>query len=97
MALLQAERNDKSNFQDRILEQVKQSIEAHAFSNGHLKHDFVFNLFQRHQTNVNETLKQNNESLNAKNDNLLTFLSGQNNSASLTNNQNNERTQSSGT
>ena len=96
MALLQAERNDKLNFKDRILEQVKQSIEAHAFSNGHLTHDFVLNLFQRHQVNVNETLKQKNESLNAKIDNLLPVLRGQNNGASLTNNQNNERTQSSG-
>ena len=95
MDLLQAKRNDKLNFQDRILEQVKQSIEAHAFSNGHLTHDFVLNLFQRHQANVNKTLKQQNESLNAKIDNLLLVLRGQNNGASLTNNQNNERTQSS--
>ena len=93
MALLQAETNDKLNFKDRILEQVKQSIDTHAFSNGHLTHDFVLNLFQRHQANVNETLKQNNESLNAKNDNLLLILRGQNNGASLTNNQTNERTQ----
>ena len=34
MDLLQAERNDKLNFQDRILEQVKQSIEAHALVTG---------------------------------------------------------------
>ena len=57
MDLLQAERNDKLNFQNRILEQVKQSIEAHAFSNGHLTHAFALNLFQRHQSNANETLK----------------------------------------
>ena len=78
MALLQAERNDKLNFQDRILEKDKQSIEAHAFSNGHLTHDFVLNLFQRHQSNVNETLKHQNESLNAKIDNLLLVLRGKN-------------------
>ena len=96
MALLQAERNYKLNFQDRILEQVKQSIEAHAFSNGNLTHDFVLNLFQRHRANVNETLKQQNESLNAKIDNLLLVLRGQKNGASLTNNKNNERSQSSG-
>ena len=34
MDLLQAEINDKLNFQDRILEQVKQSIEALIFDEG---------------------------------------------------------------
>ena len=95
MALLQAKRSYKLNFQDRILEQVKQSIEAHAFSNGYLTHNFVLDLFQRYQENVNETIKQHNESLNAKIDNLFLVLRGQNNGASLTNNQNNEMTQSS--
>ena len=96
MDLLQAEKYDKLEFQDRTLEQVKQSIEAHAFSNRHLTHDFLLGFFQRHQANYNETLKQQNENLNAKIDNLLPVLRCQNNGASLTNNQNIERTQSSG-
>ena len=77
LELLKAERIEKASFNDKTVKEVKESIETHAFSNGHLTHDYVLKLFENHQSKVNHHLNERTTTLSNKIDHLLQVVRGQ--------------------